>query len=141
MSNIKIQSFDGTNYTQQNPYSYFAENADKLDNYHANDFVLNSIYKAGIFSVKKVFEKSYSYTYASSSVLKETISFPSPEKIVFLVEQNIVNSITVVGRYTNHSGTITAGILSNIYASVSGKDATYSISNQSSFLISPRMGH
>ena len=100
MSNIKIQTFNGQNYTQQNPYSYYSENSDKLDNYHADDFVKLTSYQAGCFSIGKVFDKDFSYT---GEVLFDTVLLTNPESTMFLIEQVTVFNLSVINSSARYS--------------------------------------
>ena len=128
MSNIKIQSFDGTNYTQQKPYSYFAENADKLDGYHASDFVLSNSYTPGIFSVSKIFDKDFSWEYQPYGSLSDSVTVDSSKKALFLIEELFVTSGTVIGSSSSNYGVITAGVLASVYVDGTSQN-TGSISN------------
>lgn len=112
MNNIKIHSFDGINYTQQNPYSYFAENADKLDGYHANNFVLADSYVPGIFSISKIFDKNFSWDYVPYRSLSDSVTLDSSKKVLFLIEELFVASGAVIGNSSSSYSSITAGALS-----------------------------
>lgn len=129
MSNIKIQTFNGQNYTQQNPYSYYSENSDKLDNCHADDFVKLTSYQAGCFSIGKVFDKDFSYT---GEVLSDTVLLTNPESIMFLIEKVTVFNLSTINSSARYSTIMQFGHFSQIKFEHNSYSETFTSTNTTS---------
>lgn len=124
---IKINQLDSSGAYNHYPISYSetSNNADKIDNYHASDFVLKTDYTPRIFTIKKIYEKNVSFKLSTrQETLKDTITFDYPDNVVYLVEKIKVSSMSVSGSYSSHSSNISIRFFNKISASVTNSSVT-----------------
>lgn len=109
MSNVIINQFEGSNYTQIKPQSYYSDSsnyskscgdADTLDGYHANSFLKNGEIISGdalncyIYSGTKVDFKCITYDYSLSSSTYGYIYYTTPYINSGTIVPNSIKGIT-----------------------------------------------